>query len=366
MTKRKYHLYLYIFIGVVILFLIIRVLLSGDKHPHHVAAVSVSPVVKKDVMISMQTIGTVQAYSSVDVRSMVTGQIISEGFKEGDMVSNNQELFLIDQRPFIAAFNQAKADLLRNQAIVADFELQVKRNTSLLKKGYVAAQVYDSLVANHKSAAAAVQAAEAAVENATLQLSYTTIRAPIAGKTGNVVYQTGTIIKANDALLVTINQINPIYVVFSLPQNRLFSILERYNSKQSIPVKVTIRDKEIETGEVTFIDNTINTATGTVQLKATFANKQNKLWPGQYVNIELPVEDVKQALLIPSLAVLTGQNGFYVYVVDDKSMVQVREVTPGDTVHGQIIIIKGLHFGEKVIISGQLKLKHGMKVKTVE
>lgn len=367
METFKKHKYIYIFLILIALYIIGRFFLSiGNHEKQNEITVVVSSVIEKDVLIYTQTLGTVQPYSTVNINSLVTGQLIKMGFQEGDVVNKDQELFFIDQRPFMATLNQAKADLLRNQAILSDYELQVKRNTPLLKKGYVSAQAYDTLLANQKSAEAAVSAAAATVENAELQLSYTTIRAPIAGKTGNATFQPGSVIKANETMLVTINQINPIYVVFSLPQNKLFAVLDRYNAKQIIPVKATISEGQVESGEVSFIDNAINPATGTVEIKATFANKDHRLWPGQYVNVELPIERVQHGLLIPSLAILTGQSGFYVYVVDEKSMVQMRVVVPGDIVHGQTLIRKGLKVGEKVVISGQLKLQNGMKVKIVE
>lgn len=357
--KRK-HL-IYILSGCIALYLIVHFFPSGKKAQGEVV-VSVSPVIQKDVLVNLQTIGTVQAYSSVDIKSMVTGPLLSTGFKEGEVVEQDQVLFVIDPRQFQASLDQAKAALARDQATLANTQLQVERNTPLLKKGFIAKQDYDTLVANAKSAAATVQADQAAVENAEVQLGYTTIRAPIPGKTGNILLKPGSVIKANDTgALVTINQINPIYVSFSVPQTKLTSIQENMRTG-SVPVKAILNNNQIETGALTFVDNTVDVATGTIQLKATFPNKSRRLWPGQYVTVDVPIENIKQALLIPTLALLAGQKGFYVYVVDQDSVVHFRLVTPGPTVENQTVIEQGLKAGERVITAGQLRVKEGTRV----
>lgn len=345
------------------LFLIVHFFYSNAQKPTPLVNVSISTVNVKDVTINLQTIGTVQAYSSVDVKSMVTGPLDHTGFKEGDLVEQNQILFSIDQRPFKAALEQAKANLARDLATHNNASALVKRNAMLVQKGFVSKQDYDTLLTNEKSIAATVKADEAAMENANLQLSYATIRAPISGKTGNILLKTGSLIKANDTMaLVTINQINPINVVFSIPQNHLLNIQK--NSKQEqVPVKAIISGDKVDTGTLSFIDNNVNVATGTIQLKATFPNKDRFLWPGQYVTVDLPVEHIQHAVLIPSLALLTGQKGFYVFVVDDSFVVKMRTVTPGAAVGNETVILEGLKPGERVVTAGQLRLQEGMKVK---
>ncbi|RDI37208.1 efflux RND transporter periplasmic adaptor subunit [Aquicella lusitana] len=355
--------YIYIAAGLIFLLLIYYFFFTGHEKQQTEVNVSVSPVIQKDVEVNIQTIGTVQAYATVDIKSMVTGPLLKTGFKEGDVVEENQLLFQIDPRQFAASLNQAKATLARDQATLANAELQVKRNAPLLKRGFVARQDYDTLLANAKSAAATVKADEAAVENAQLQLDYTTVRAPIPGKTGNILLKPGSVIKANDTTpLVTINQINPIYVSFAVPQNKLPALQKRLQSGP-LQVKTILNDGHIERGEVTFVDNTVDTTTGTIQLKATFANENRRLWPGQYVTVDLPIEHLQNALLVPSLALLTGQKGFYVYVIDASSIAHIRAVTPGSTVNNQTIIEHGLKKGEKVVTAGQLRLKEGTPVK---
>ncbi|TAK74972.1 MAG: efflux RND transporter periplasmic adaptor subunit [Gammaproteobacteria bacterium] len=344
------------------LYLIGHIFFPTRTNPQGTVSVAVSPVEQKDVTVTLQTIGTVQAYSSVEIKSMVTGPLVNTGFKEGDVVEQNQVLFQIDQRPFVASLNQAEANLARDQATLNNVRLQVKRNTPLLGKGYIAKQDYDTLVANEESAEATVKADQAAVENAQLQLSYTTIRAPMVAKTGNIMLKPGSVIKANDTNeLVTLNQINPIYVAFSVPQNRLLGIQQNMQ-KGPVAVKALVNGQEIEQGTLTFVDNAVDAATGSIQLKATYPNKQRLLWPGEYVTVDLPAEQISHALLIPSSALLTGQKGFYVYVIDKDNVAHMRDVTPGPVLDNMTVIEKGLQASEQVAASGQLRLKEGIVV----
>jgi len=360
MSRKKYF---YVLLGCAVAFAILRGLFFGNEKPVNAVSVSASSVIQKNVTIKWQTIGTVEAYSTVDIKSMVTGPLLQTGFQEGDVVEKDQILFTIDPRSFQAALDQAKANLARDQAMYQNAKLQVERNTPLLKKGYVSKQDFDTLESNLESLAATLQADEAAVASADLDLKYTTIRAPIPGKTGNIALKAGSIIKANDTLtLVTINQINPVYVAFSVPQAK-FPLVQETLRKGPIKIFAIVNKDVTEEGNVTFVDNNIDTTTGTIELKATFENKQRRLWPGQYVTVDVPVDHIQQALLIPSLALLTGQNGFYVYVIDDESTAHIRYVTPGSIVDDQTVITKGLNPGEKVVTGGQLRLKEGSKVK---
>ncbi len=350
---------IYVIPLIIVLYLIGHIFFPTRQNPEGTVNVAINRVEKEDVTVNLQTIGTVQAFSSVDVKSMVTGPLVSTGFKEGDVVEQDQILFQIDQRPFIASLNQAKANLARDQATLNNIQLQVKRNTPLLSKGYIAKQDYDTLVANETSAEATVKADEAAVENAQLQLNYTTIRAPMIAKTGNILLKPGSVIKANDTnALVTLNQINPIYVAFSVPQSNLLGI-QQSMQKGSVVVKASVNGQEIEQGTLTFIDNAVDVTTGTIQLKATFPNKQRLLWPGEYVSVDLPAEHLQQALLVPSSALLTGQKGFYVYVIDDNNKAHMRSVIPGPVIDDRTVIAQGLQASEKIATSGQLRLKEG-------
>lgn len=359
---RKYKYTLIAFIAILLLYALFR--FFGKQAEHNVPPVSVvaAEVVQRDVDIIVKVLGTVEPYATVEIKSMVTGPIAEVGFKEGDLVQKGQILFILDERSFIAALNAAKAQLLRDEATRTNNELLLKRHAQLVKQGYTSKQDYDTFLSNAKAIAATVQGDQATVDNAQLQLEYATIRAPIAGKTGNITLKVGSVVKANDTVsLVTINQINPIYVTFTLPQTKFAAIQSRIRQSK-IMIKVITSDKKIETGELSFIDNTINTTTGSITLKGIFANENQNLWPGQYVTVEIPVESLQQAVLIPTLALLTGQRGFYVYVVDEKNIVHIRDVVPGDEVENLVVIIKGLHKGERVVTAGQLAIQDGTAV----
>lgn len=338
----------------------------GNKEPiKPLVAVSVKPVKQQNVIVQFQTIGNVQPFATVDVKSMVTGQLVRVGFKEGDLVEKGQILFEIDRRPFQAAYDQANANLMRDEATLMNNKLQVERNAPLLKKAYVSKQDFDTLNATAKAAQATVNADKAAVDNAQLQLDYSLIRAPISGKTGSISLKLGSVIKANDTTaLVTINQITPIYVTFSISQDKL-PVIQTNLQQGNDSVSAVIANTTTETGKITFVDNTVAANTGTILLKATFQNANQMLWPGQFVNVNLPLEHYSNAILVPTLAVMTAQDGFYVIVVDDQSIAHIRSVKPGSTVDDKTIILDGLKPGEKVIVSGQLRVTDGMQVKVV-
>lgn len=353
---------LYILFGFASLFILYRLYFTEGKKAEGTISVSVHPVVQQDVNIEFKTLGTVEAYSSVDIKSMVTGPLLRTGFQEGDTVKPNQVLFEIDPRPFMITLSETHATLARDKATLIDDELKLKRNEQLVKKGFIAKQDYDTLSANVQSAKAAVKADEAAVFNATLQLQYTTIRAPLSGKTGNILLKPGSIVKANDTnALVTINQINPIYIVFSVSQDKLLPIQE--NLKQGdVFVQAIINGYDVQNGKLAFIDNNISTTTGTIQLKAIFPNPSQLLWPGEYVSVTVPIKRLLHALLIPSLALSTSQNGFYVYVIDQTLTAHQHKVKPGPTIGDETLIEAGLKPGDNVVVAGQLKLLEGTKV----
>lgn len=354
---------IYVLIAAVAIYVLMHFFYSEQGETTADVLVQVQTVQQKNVDVRLQTIGTVQAYASVAIKSMVTGPLVRAGFKEGDIVEKDQVLFEIDQRSFIAALDEARANLLRDQATLANNRAQLDRNRKLVARGYVAKQDFETLAATVSSSAATVAADEAAIKNAELQLAYATIRAPFSGKTGNITLKPGSVIKANDTdALVTINQINPIYVTFSVPQHYLTAIQQNLR-RGPIHVKAIISQKQIETGQVSFINNTVDTATGTIELKATFANHERYLWPGQFVTIELPVEHMENAIVVPSLAIMTGQQGFYVYVIDQNHIAHMRLVKTGPVIEkNETIIFEGLKAGEQVVTSGQLRLQDGIKV----
>jgi multidrug efflux system membrane fusion protein len=326
--------------------------------------VTASKVIEEDLPLPVQAIGTVQAYSTVSIQSMVAGQLIKVGFKEGDYVKKGQLLFLIDPRPFEADLDQAKANLAHDQANLENAQLQVKRNAPLVKKGYIAGQDFDQLVANQKAAQATVDADKAAINTAKLQLAYTSIQSPIDGHTGSLQVYPGNIIQvANGTALVTITQIEPIYVSFSIPQQYLGAI-QTQNAKSAITVAADVEGKTVQ-GKLSFIDNTVDSSTGTIQLKATFANMDHSLWPGEFVNVTLPTTVLPHALIVPNNAIQAGQNGSYVYVINADSTVSYQNIQTGPMVGNDTVVLQGLQAGQQVVLDGQLRLRNGSSVSVV-
>jgi multidrug efflux system membrane fusion protein len=327
-------------------------------------AVSIAKVVQQDVTVPLQVIGTVQAYSVINVQSQVSGQVLKVGFQQGEYVKQGQLLFQIDPRPYQAALQQAKANLARDQANLESAKLQVQRNAPLVKQNYLDQQTFDNYVATEQADKAIVAADQAAIESAQLQLDYANITAPIAGRTGSLQVYPGNVVTAgSSAILVTITQINPIYVQFSVPQQYLASIRQQL-AKGAVSVTANL-DGKMEQGELSFVDNTVDTDTGSIQLKATFANTDHSLWPGQFVTVSLPTANLSNALVIPSAAVQMGQNGAYVYVLATDNTVNYRAITLGPVVGNNTIILSGLKPNEQVVTAGQLRLSNGSTVKVI-
>lgn len=326
--------------------------------------VTAAPVIQKNLPIPVQAIGTVQAYSTITVQSMVDGQLLQVGFKEGDFVKKGQLLFSIDPRPFIASLNQAIANLDRDKALLLNAQLQVNRNKALIKVGYISKQDFDQLVANSASAEATVEGDKAAINNAELNLAYTKISSPISGHTGSLQVNLGNIIKtASNTVLVTITQIEPIYISFSVPQQYLAAI-QAQNQKGPITVSAEVAGK-IEQGKLSFIDNTVDSSTGTIALKSVFANTDHALWPGEFINVTLPSTVMPDALIIPTLAVQAGQNGSFVYVVKPDSTVVYQSIVTGPMVGSDTVVVKGLTAGQQVVLDGQLRLMNGSRVTVI-
>ena len=367
---------------------------SNEKSRKPVSAplpVTVGTVVQKTVPVQLRAIGNVQAYSTVTVKSRVAGHIVRVYFKEGEDVKKGDLLFMIDPRPFEAALKQAEANLERDTAQVKQAEANLARDTvqeknakveaerykMLFEKGVVARQQYDkfrtdweALIATLQAdraakanAEAAVLADKAAVENARLQLSYCSIRSPMDGRTGSLIVQEGNIIKENDANLVVIHQITPIYVAFSVPEQYLGEI-KKYMTAGKLKVQAIVPNNEAspDEGFISFVDNAVDTSTGTVKLKGNFTNKERRLWPGQFVNVVLTLTTEPNAIVVPSQAIQTGQQGQYVFVVKQDMTVESRSVLVGRTIHGETVIQKGLNPDDKVVTDGQLRLYPGAKV----
>lgn len=341
----------------------------GFRHSSHHSEpgvlVAVSTSSQKDVNIEVQAMGTVEAVNSVAVRSRVDGQLIRVGFQDGDKITAGQLLFTIDPRPFEASLQQAQAALVRDQAQLKNVSDIATRNSKLVAKGYVGQQDYESLKANATAAQATVTADMAAVTNAQLQLEYATIRAPLTGRAGEVLLQAGNQVKASDTNpLVVINQISPIAVKFALPEQDL-PLLQQQLAMGTVPVlaKTSKNGQTLAVGKLSFVDNAVNSATGTIGLKATFDNPDQRLWPGQFVLVQLPIQRVNHAVIVPTRAIQSGQSGEYVFVIDKDLRAVLQPVVVGAEVADNTVVQKGLKAGQKVVTAGQLNVTNGALVR---
>jgi multidrug efflux system membrane fusion protein len=326
--------------------------------------VTAAKAVQKDVPVVLTAIGTVEAYNTVGIKALIGGQLTKVHFKEGQDVKKGAPLFTIDPRPYQSALKAAEAALARDRAKAASAEAEARRYADLVKKDYVTQQQFDDTSANAEAMKATVAADEAAVENARLNLAYCFINAPVDGRMGNLMVREGNLIKANaDNPMVTLNQITPVYVTFSVPEDRL-SEIRREAAAGTLAVRAAFPDQDdvIYTGELTFIDNAVSAGSGTILLKATFSNTDKALWPGQFVNVRLTLSTRKGAVVVPENAVQEGQQGYYVFVVKPDTSVEMRPVEVGQRLGGEALIEKGVDAGEEVVTDGQLRLYPGAKV----
>ena len=328
--------------------------------------VRIGQVVQKPVALQIRNVGTVQAYTAVTVRALVAGEIMQVHFREGQDVAKGDLLFTIDPRPYQAALAQAEAALARDRAQEANAAADAQRYEDLVAKDYVTRQQYDGVIANQKALGATVRSDEAALERARLDLAYCSIRSPIDGRTGAVMVQVGNIVKSNDATLVAINQVVPIYVSFAVPERDLAEIRRRQaQGKLTVQAEDAATNQPISRGELTFVDNTVDRATGTIILKATFANPDRALWPGEFVNAVLTLATDQKAVVAPASAIQNGQQGTYAYVVKADQTVESRPVTVARNAPEGAVIAKGLAPGETVVTDGQLRLSPGAKIEVV-
>lgn len=317
----------------------------------------------KAVPVEIRTFGTVQAHSSIPVKAEVSGNLTKVHFRKGQNIKTGDLLFTIDPRPYQAALDQAKANLTRDKALEENALLNEKRSKELLSQNFIAQSDYDTARTNARSASAAVKADEAAVANAKLQLEYCFIHSPISGRAGDLLISEGTLIKANDVPLVVINQIHPIEVFFSIPQNELPAVRKQMSQrKMKVRVSLPQDNRTPEEGSLFFIDNAIDKNSGTVQLGALFSNDREILWPGQYVNVTLELSVQKDALVVPSAAVQTGREGKFVFAVKPDNTVEMRPVTARMAAGAETVIEKGLQAGEQIVTDGQLGLVPGSRV----
>ena len=367
--------------------------------------VVVATVTQKDVPVNIDVIGNVEAYSTISVKAQVGGQLTKVYFQEGDYVKKDDPLFTIDPRPFqaqlsqvqaqvsqsqanlardTAALGQAEANLARDTANQKYAETEAGRYAKLFEQGIVSREQTDQIRANSdalnqtiqadkaaiESARAQIVASKASVENATamvenakVQLGYTSIGSPIDGRTGNLAVKQGNIVAPNTMELMTIAEVHPIYVTFSVPEAQLGDI-KKFMAQGKLPVTARPQDDtaNAETGVLTFIDNTVDPTTGTIKLKGTFQNEDNKLWPGEFVRVTLRLTMRPNATVVPNQAVQTGQDGQFVYVVKDDRTVEMRPVVTSTRVDQDLVIDSGLTPGETIVTEGQLRLAPNSRV----
>jgi membrane fusion protein, multidrug efflux system len=327
--------------------------------------VRIAVAVQKPVPVQLQAIGTVEAFAAVSVKSRVDGQLVGVHFREGQDVKKGDLLFTIDPRPYEVALREAQARLERDIALADKADLDAQRYAELVAKNHVSRDKYEQFRANAEALRALAAADRAIVERAQLQLDYCTIRAPMAGRTGRLLVDAGTQIKAGDDKggMVEIAQVNPIHVAFAVPQQHLTEIKARMaGGPLSVEARIPGTPPVSETGTLSFLDNKVNSQTGTIMLKAEFTNANRALWPGQYVMAVLTLSTRTDAVLIPAVAIQVGQDGTFVFVVNPDQTVESRPVTAGMSVGEETVIEKGLSPGDTVVTEGQLRLVPGAKV----
>jgi len=355
--------------------------------------VTVAPAEQKPMPVQIQAIGSAEANQVVSVKAQVGGELMRVHFKEGQDVKKGEMLFTIDRRPFQAALEQAQATLSQHQAAMRQAEANLARDEAQLENaraeeeryrklvagGFVAREQYDQFLTGLKTAEATIDADRAAVataraliradeslvETAKLNLGYTEIRSPIDGRTGSLMLHEGNLVRSggtSDSTLLVINQIQPIYVSFTVPQQQLPAIKTYMQAGPLAAEAVPTGEQKPERGVVTFVDNAVDQATGTVRLKATFPNPEKRLWPGQFSNVTLTLTVDPDAIVVPSQAVQTGPQGQYVFVVKPDSTVETRRVVVKRTQGSDTVLASGVKPGEPVVVDGQPRLQQGTKV----
>jgi multidrug efflux system membrane fusion protein len=325
--------------------------------------VVISKVQRSSFPVELRAIGTGQAFKTVSVESQVAGIVKEVHYRQGQLIRQGDLLITLDNGPLVAALAQAQAALARDKAQSQLSQAELRRFSELDKQGIISKEQYEQSVATSTAMQATVQADEAAIQTAKIQLSYCSIYAPISGVAGAQLVYPGATVKANDVpVLVVINQVSPIYVDFAVPQQYLGSI-KSFMLRAPLLVEATPPGASFaEKGVLTFVNNTVDTATGTIHLLGRFPNTDERLWPGQYSNILLRLNMEENILVIPSQAVQTGQQGDYVFVTKPDMTVAVRQVKVGRSVNNRTQILQGLSEGETVVIDGQVRLVPGTKV----
>lgn len=326
--------------------------------------VEVARVTRKNMPLDLHVIGTVEPLATVSISGQITGQLESVHFREGDEVRQGQVLFTLDTRPLEAAVKQAEANLQRDTAQAANARAQAQRFIDLQSRGIATREQLDTSRANAEALEATLGADRAALENARIQLQFATITAPLSGRTGALMVHSGSMVRANDATpLVVINQLSPISVSFAVPEQQL-TALKRYMARGNVPVSVMAPEPgaKAASGRLNFVDNAVDQTTGTIRVKASFPNTEHQLWPGQYVNVTLTLATDADALVVPSTAVQSSQDGQYVFVVKDDQSAEMRPVTIRRTSGNESIIADGISADEVVVTDGHLRVVPGGKV----
>ena len=331
------------------------------------ALVTTASATQQNVPVLIKAIGNIEASESVVVRTQISGELIRVAFREGQDVQKGALLFQLDPRTYQAAIRKAEATLARDKSIMDNARKDYERYSQLVKDGIVTQEQAEGYRTRAESAAADMSADAAAVDSAREQLAYCTITSPISGRLGVLAVDRGNVVKANDTILVTINKITPIHASFTIPEKELPEVKRlmaggRITVEAEVPGTAGIREK----GVVSFFDNTVDPATGTIRLKALFDNADKQLWPGQFVNISIVLAMKNNAVVVPSQAIQTGQNGQFVFVVKPDATADIRLVVSGPVSRGMTVIEKGLQSGEQIVIDGQMRVIPGGKVEIQE
>ncbi len=342
----------------------------GGKEPPRAqppVPVTVAKAVRKTVPVQFRAIGHAESIANVSLRARIGGELTRVGFTEGQSVRAGDVLFVIDARPFDAARRMAEAQLARDQALLRKADADVERYADLVKKDFVTKEQYDFAVASADSLRAVVASDQANVDNARLQVAYCTITAPVSGRTGNLNVKPGNLVKANDDTpLVVVNQTRPIYVAFSVPAQFVPAIRQRRGER--IPVRAIAPggSDDASNGTLSFMDNTVDMSTSTILLKGTFPNDDERLWPGEFVDVVVTLGEEPDRIVAPATAVQSGQQGQYVFVVKGDATVELRPVKVARMDEVDAVIAEGLDAGETVVTDGQIRLVQGSRVAVKE
>lgn len=337
---------------------------AEKPRPKPAALVVTTNSSQRDVPLLLKAIGTMEASESVTIKTQISGEITRVAFREGQEVQKGALLFQLDPRVYLAAVKKAEAALARNRVIMENARKDYERYSQLVRDGIVTQEQAEGYRTRAESAAADMASDQANLENARAQLAYCTITAPISGTLGVLAVDRGNVVKANETALVTINRISPLHVSFSIPEKELSGVKQQM-ATGTLVVEAEVPGAGKEKGTVSFVDNAVDPATGTIKLKGNFENRQKRLWPGQFVNLSIVLAVKKDAVVVPSQALQTGQKGQFVFVVKADSTAEIRPVVSGSSIDGLTVIEQGLKTGEQIVIDGQMRVIPGSKVEVV-